>query len=562
MFNIFKATTVVIFLVPVLLARADQPSSAPTSEAERATESRLAWWRAARFGMFVHWGPVSLQGTEIGWSRGGERRGTGGTGQVPVEIYDNLYTQFNPVKFDADAWVRLAKDAGMKYLVFTTKHHDGFVNFDSKLTDYKITAPESPFRRDIVAELADACHRAGLRLGFYYSPPDWHHPDYRTENHGRYIEYLHGQVRELCTHYGHVDIIWFDGLGGKAEDWNAEELFRMIRRLQPDVIINNRAGLPADHDTPEQRVGAFQIDRPWETCMTLCRQWSWRPDDEMKSLTQCIHTLVRTAGGDGNFLFNVGPMPDGQIEPRQAQRLREMGRWLDRCGESIYGTRGGPFKPTPWCASTRKGNVIYLHILDWVNDEIRLPAFDAKVVRSSLLTGGEVTLKTGPDGIIVAVPDSDRREIDTIVVLGLDGPAEKIAPLDMPSGSLAFRATAEASNVFRDKPEYAADKAVDDDPATRWATDAAIRQAWLAVDLDRPHTIRQAVISEAFPGRVQAFELQYMNEGKWIAFHKGTTLGDQAGLSFPPVTAQQVRIHILDAKEGPSLQEFQLFGEK
>lgn len=421
-------------LTTVLSAGADQPVQAGSRPSESLSEKRLSWWREARFGMFVHWGPVSLKGTEIGWSRGGERRGRQDIGEIPADIYDNLYKQFNPVKFDAEAWVRLAQDAGMKYLVFTTKHHDGFVNFDSKLTDYKITSPESPFGRDIVAELSEACHRAGMRLGFYYSPPDWYHPDYRTENHARYIAYLHGQLGELCRNYGKVDLIWFDGLGGTAEDWDSERLFGLIRRLQPEVIINNRGGLPGDYDTPEQRIGEFRLDRPWETCMTLGRQWSWRPDDEIKSLKECIQTLVRTVSGDGNFLFNVGPMPDGRIEARQARRLREMGQWLKRHGESIYGTRGGPFKPTPWCTSTRKGNVIYLHILEWPenSERITLPPIDRGVVSSSLLTGGEVKVETGSSGISVTVPEPHRQEIDTIVALQLDGPAENIEPIDLP----------------------------------------------------------------------------------------------------------------------------------
>ena len=185
--------------------------------------------QSLKFGLFVHWGPVSLEGTEIGWSRGGARRGTGGTGEIPLDVYDNLYKKFNPVKFNADEWVRIAKAAGMRYLVFTSRHHDGFSKFDTKLTDYKITSPDSPYRKDIVKELADACHEGGPEVGLYYSQPDWHHPDYRTANHARYIEYMHGQVRELMTNYGRVDMLWFDGLGGTAKDWDAETLFKMIR---------------------------------------------------------------------------------------------------------------------------------------------------------------------------------------------------------------------------------------------------------------------------------------------------------------------------------------------
>lgn len=412
-----------------------EPATAPAETPEQFAQ-RMQWWREARFGLFVHWGPVSLKGTEIGWSRGGDRRGTGGKGQVPAEIYDNLYKEFNPVKFNADEWVQIAKKAGMKYLVFTTKHHDGFCNFDTKLTDYKITSKESPFGRDIVAELARACHKEGMHLGFYYSPPDWHHPDFRNENHAKYIEYMHGQLRELCTNYGKVDIIWFDGLGGKPNDWDSERLLSMIRTLQPGVIINNRAGLPADHDTPEQKIGSFRNDRPWETCMTICQQWSWKPDDKLKSVKECIQTLVRTAGGDGNLLFNVGPMPDGQIESRQVDRLLEMGQWLKKYGETIYSTRGGPFKygmrGEASCTSTHRENRIFLHVLSWSKDgsPLKLPPIAKKIVRSWTLTGGSVDVQQAENGITVAVAPQYRDEIDTIVVLEVDGAAAEIPPVD------------------------------------------------------------------------------------------------------------------------------------
>ncbi len=399
----------------------------------KAAPRDMHWWREARFGMFIHWGPVSLRGTEIGWSRGGERRGWdgGGTGEVPVDEYDNLCTRFNPVKFDADEWVSIAKDAGMKYMVFTTKHHDGFCMFDSGLTDYKIT--NSPFRRDVVKELADACHRGGMRLGFYYSPVDWHHPDYRTARHADYIRYMHGQLRELCTNYGRVDVLWFDGLqinpmegsGGEAvydpewaKAWDSDSLFRMIRSLQPKVIINNRCGLEGDFDTPEQHVGFFQTGRPWESCITICRQWAWKPDDEMKSLRECIRTLVMCAGGDGNLLFNVGPMPTGEIEPRQVARLKEMGGWLKQYGKTVYDTSGGPFPPGAWGASTTRGNSVYVHLFSGAGEPVKLPALARKVASSRVLTGGKATVRQTDAGIEITAP-AGGNEPDVIVELKL-----------------------------------------------------------------------------------------------------------------------------------------------
>jgi|GEM_PF-78581 len=538
----------------------DYMQDVPEFEVHR--KARLAWWREARFGLFIHWGPVSLKGTEIGWSRKGPRRGhRSGAARsgIPIEIYDNLYKDFNPVAFDAEGWAQIAKDTGMRYVVYTTKHHDGFVSFDSRLTDYKITSLASPFGRDIVAELTAACRDAGLAIGYYYSPPDWHHPDYGTEHHDRYVKYMHEQVEELLTNYGKVDLLWFDGLGGTSSDWDSKLLFYKIKNLQPQVIINNRCGLPGDYDTPEQRIGPFQVDRPWETCMTLCRQWAWKPDDTMKSLRECIRILVQTVGGDGNLLLNVGPMPDGRIEPRQVTRLKEIGQWLKKYGQAIYGTRGGPFKPDPWIASTYKDNKIYVHVLNWPGETLHLPPIDASINTVSVLGGGHVEWNQSEENITLSVAAEARCNIDTIVVLEIVGPTERIAPVSLGSTSLAFQKKASASNFFRKMDEYGPAKAFDGDPATRWATDSGTRQAWLENDLGAPCTFNSARISEAYDGRVEKFQIEYKTDGKWMTCRAGNKLGTAAFLQFEPVCARHVRLNILEANEGPSIWEFQLF---
>jgi alpha-L-fucosidase len=559
-------------------AKAIEPSGAPSAGAAEGQSDEasqddasappeiIAEWRRLKFGLFVHWGPVSLKGTEIGWSRGGERRGhrtQSNPSGIPVEVYDNLYKEFNPVEFDAREWVETAKAAGMRYMVFTTKHHDGFSMFDSRLTDYKITSRDSPFGRDVVGELADACHEGGLWWGIYYSPPDWHHPDYRTERHAKYVEFLHGQIRELLTNYGRVDIMWFDGLGGTAEDWDSKRLFRMIRTLQPEIIINNRGGLPGDYDTPEQRIGRMQVDRPWETCMTICRQWAWKPDDQMKSLEECIQTLVKVVGGDGNLLFNVGPMPDGRIEPRQVERLKQMGQWLARYGESIYDTRGGPFPRGAWGASTHKGNTIYLHLLNDAVDPVVLPPIEKKILEARVLTGGAAAVKQSDEMIEVAVPRQDRHQIDTIVVLQLDGPAAEANPGRLASGAVSTGKPASASNVYRNMADrYGPEKALDDDPDTRWATDYGTHEAWLEVDLGDPQTIDRAMIREAYAHRVEEFELQAQEGDAWKTFARGHRIGEECLIRFDPVTAEVVRLNILKATEGPTIWEFQLFPVK
>lgn len=553
----------VIFGLSMLLAFAFLVPAMAQGEAEKpwlkASDADMQWWREARFGMFIHWGPVSIKGTEIGWSRGAERRGTGGKGEIPVEVYDSLYKEFNPIKFNAKEWVAIAQAAGMKYMVFTSKHHDGFAMFDSKLTEHKIT--NSPFGRDVVAELAAACHEAGMRFGLYYSPPDWHHPDYRTANHAKYIEYMHGQIRELCSNYGQIDILWFDGLGGSAQDWDAENLFKMIRELQPHILINNRAGLPGDFDTPEQTIGRFQNNRAWESCITICQQWAWKPNDNMKSLKECLGTLVRCAGGDGNLLFNVGPMPTGEIEPRQVDRLQEMGAWLQKYGDTIYGTRGGPFRPNAWGACTCKAQTAYLHVLEWPENALSLPPISVPIVGNTLLTGGEAAIKQTPDDIVVDVPETLRQEVDTIVALQLQGMAADAVPASPCAGSLCQGKPAKASNVYQKMAVHGPGKAVDGDRATRWATDAGTHRAWLEVDLGAPAAIGRAFINEEYD-RVRSFALEYRDGNEWKAFHKGTTIGPDCLLTFTPIKAQVVRLNVLAATEGPTFWEFCLLPPK
>ena len=521
-------------------------------------------WQDMRFGMFVCWGPVTLTGLEIGWSRGaprgGELRVREGQGPTPVDVYDNLYKRWKPDRFDASEWVRLACEAGAKYMIFLVKHHDGFCLYDSKLTDYKSTSAQAAWQHDVMADIARACRQAGLKLIVYYSQPDWHHPDYRTRHHHRYIDYLHGQMRELLTNYGRIDGLWFD-LGGKPEDWDSVRLFQMMRTLQPWLIINNRCGLRGDFDTPEQRLGAFDLARPWETCMTLGTQWSWKPDDRIKSLKECVDVLVTCAGRNGNLALNTGPMPNGQIEPRQAKRFREIGRWLGQYGESIYGTRGGPF----WglnCLSTRKGHTIYVHVLRWYEETLRLPPITGQIVGHSLLTGGAATVRQSEEGIDISIPAEHRDPLDTIIALQLSQPAMRLAPLPIAWGPLTFGKKVKVSHTYDRNPRaaarYAPEKAVDGDPSTGWTFNPGVPSAWIEVDLGRPYTFDRAWINEPYE-RIRRFELQAKQGDRWETFHAGTTLGEDFSVRFPPVTARYVRLHVLETTINPLVGEFQLF---
>ncbi len=406
----------------------------------------LEQWMDMRFGMFIHWGPVTLRGTEIGWSRGT---------QVPIGEYDNLYKEFNPVLFNAEEWVQIAKEAGMKYLIITTKHHDGFCLWDSRHTDYDIAS--TPYKQDIIRQLSDECMRQGILFGTYYSILDWRHPDYTTRYGGdprpieesdmtRYIPYLYGQVEELITEYG-TNILWFDGQW--EESWTHEEgmkLYKHCRDLRCDILINNRvdkgrvAGkdiaesrYAGDFGTPEQKIGEFNLEYPWESCITICKQWAWKPNDVLKTKEECIQTLALTAGGNGNLLLNVGPMMDGRIEQRQVDRLKEIGEWLKKYGESIYGTQGGPYKPQQWIASTHKGNKIYIHLLQWPEGFLKLPVVQGIKIKHTALLGGE-KLEWSQDKktVIIQLPAKPPDPDDSVIVLEMNKPLEGFIPVEVP----------------------------------------------------------------------------------------------------------------------------------
>jgi len=428
----------VVMTIAVISCSRQQKINDPVFPEDHA--EKLEWWKDSRFGMFIHWGPVSIKGTEIGWSRGRE---------IPVEEYDNLYNQFNPVYFNADEWVSLAKEAGMKYIIFTSKHHDGFCMWDTRYSDYNIM--NSPFGRDVMKELSDACKKQGIALGFYHSTCDWHHHDFPLTSPGgsierdnynldRYTEYLKNQSVEIIKNYGPLLVMWYD-VPQRFDSIRGQGVIDYIRSVQPGILVNNRSGARGDFDTPEQKIGNFQNDRPWETCMTIGRQWAWKPNDEIKSLEQCLQSLIRSAGGDGNLLFNVGPGPDGKIEPVQAERLKEMGQWLKEYGYSVYGTRGGPFKPADWGVSTRKGNNIYLHLLNSIHSSARIiiPYFGTEIKNCYLASGGEVELKRENNRYSIEITEKSLQPVNTVVILETNEDIMNIEPMEVPPLSLSYK---------------------------------------------------------------------------------------------------------------------------
>jgi alpha-L-fucosidase len=415
-------------------------------ESPASAERRLAWWRQARFGMFIHWGLYSQDGCF--WKgQDGKTEHMMRHLKIPLTEYAKIAEVFNPVKFDADAWVRTAKQAGMKYLVITSKHHDGFAMFGSKASDYNIVA-RTPFRRDPLKELAAACRKHGVRLGVYYSlgrdwqDPDvptrdgyrsntWDYPDESKKDFTRYFERkVKPQVRELLTGYGPIGIVWFD-TPEKISPAQSEELLRMIRGLQPAAIVNARVGnRMGDYAVEEQRVPEGGKPQPWETCMTLNRHWGWhKMDDQWKSTEQLVQTLVDVTSKGGNFLLNVGPTGEGLIPAPSVERLAEVGRWMKTNAEAIHGTTACPLDRPGWgrCTAKTSGGTtrLYFHVFDWPADgKLLLPPLpgSGKATSARLLAGGKPVAVKSQDGqISLVLPAAEPDPLSSTVVVTVRG---------------------------------------------------------------------------------------------------------------------------------------------
>jgi alpha-L-fucosidase len=362
-------------------------------------DRRIQWWQEAKFGMFIHWGLYSVIGRHE-WAM--EMEG------IPIPQYEMLAKHFNPKPNAARAWAKLARQAGQKYMVMTTKHHEGFCNFDTRLTDY--CAPKQAAGRDLVREFVEAARGEGLRVGFYYSLMDWHHPDgalCATDESARkrFVAYTHGLIRELMSNYGKIDILWYDvDWPLSAEQWESEKMNQMVFELQPDIIVNNRNGLPGDFSTPEQHIQAAAKGRAWEACMTLNDSWGYhKADDDWKTPKTIVNNLITCAHGGGNYLLNIGPKPDGSIPEESVAILQAVGKWTGPNATAIYGSERSNFNQHVYANFTQRGNMVYAHIDDWPGDTpaeqwlsfyqppsvISFGGFRTKVKSVQLLAGGK-----------------------------------------------------------------------------------------------------------------------------------------------------------------------------
>lgn len=435
-------------------------------------DARMQWWREARFGLFIHWGLYAIPAgewkgkTEYGeWIRH--------SAQIPLEEYDKFAAQFNPIKFNAEEWVRMAKEAGMKYIVITSKHHDGFCLFDSKQTDFDVMT--TPFQRDILKELSEACRKAGLKMCWYHSIMDWHHPDYlpRREwektrsaqgaNFDRYVNYMKAQLKDLLTNYGEIGVLWFDGEWETT--WNSKygiDLYKYVRSMQPNIIINNRVGaaragmegftkegeFAGDFGTPEQQIPATGLPGiDWETCMTMNDHWGYNKNNHnWKSTKQLVQMLADIASKGGNYLLNVGPTSEGLFPQPSIDRLHEIGQWMKIYGESIYATQASPFQQLDWGRCTQKtlgdNTRLYLHVFDWPSaGKLRVPGIFNQTQQAYLLADAQkasLPVTRDEDALVIMLPIPAPDANNSVVVLDIIGRPDVSHPPQIKAGHNIF----------------------------------------------------------------------------------------------------------------------------
>lgn len=400
------------------------------------------WFQDAKFGLFVHWGVYSVM---AGGGDQGIAEWIMNQKQIPIKQYEKLPSFFYPTKFDPAEWVSMVKKAGMQYITITSKHHDGFAMYNSKVSDYNIV-DQTPYGKDVLKQLKDECDKQGIKLFFYYSQLDWHHPDYyprgRTgkEYTGRpqsgdwnqYIDYMNSQLTELLTNYGEIGGIWFDGMWDKPDaEWRLEDTYSLIHDLQPGAMIGSNhhvtpfpgedfqmfeRDLPGENTMGFNKAGTIS-ELPLEMCETMNGSWGFNiVDNNYKSSKQLIQTMVKSAGYGANFLLNTGPMPNGKIQPENVDTLMVMGDWLKQYGESIYGTRKGPIRPNEWGATTQKGSTIYVHVLKLAEETLEIPALEKKIKSITFFDdGSKVKYKKSDKGVVLEIPSDKRNEIDTIL---------------------------------------------------------------------------------------------------------------------------------------------------
>jgi len=557
---------IMIFAAALLFAQTMAQTS-NKSAVSKQIDPRMQWWKDAKFGMFIHWGIYSVPSGK--W---GETTTYGEwimhSAKIPRAEYGALAQKFNPTNFNADEWVKLAKDAGQKYIVITSKHHDGFAMFGSKADPYNIV-DATPFKRDILKELAEACRKQGMKLGFYYSQAqDWYHPGGAVSGNVEWDETHKGdmnkyideiaipQVKEILANYGDVAVLWWDTPTNMTKEMT--EKLAALTKPYPNLITNNRlgAGMGGDLETPEQFVPATGFPgRNWEVCMTMNGHWGYNAyDDRWKSTEDLLRKLIDIVSKGGNFLLNVGPNQYGIIPEVCQQNLREMGDWLKLNGEAIYGTQASPFPYLSWGRATQKGQKLYLHVFDWPKDGKLAVPFSNKITKAYLLADAKTNLNVtaGKENSTIQLPSYAPDKIASVIALEFEG-KPNVQSVPSQGAKVTASSTGEGSQTSF---------VTDGDPKNKWLATKGEKTATLEIELEKPAAIQCLSLVEPWhpwDGIKQNIELYRQEGSEWKLVTKAQTEGSGLTQTFQPVTAQKFKLVIQNEKQAPSINEAILF---
>ncbi len=580
---------ILLLLVVFLFIHCSAPEKKETQKETPKTVDKMDWWKDAKFGLFIHWGVYSVPaGTYNGHKIGRVGEWIMNRGKIPMAEYQEFAKEFNPVNYNPEAWVKMAKDAGMKYIVITSKHHDGFALFDSKVTKWDMV-DATPYGKDLLKPLAEACNREGIRLGFYYSQAqDWNHPggaaafrnttqgwanpdsakiDKWAKEHGghwdsaqlgdmdKYIDEIAiPQVKEILTNYGEVDILWWDTPTDMTDERSAK--FAEIIKDYPKLITNNRLGkkFGGDTETPEQFIPATGFPgRNWEVCMTMNDTWGYKSyDHNWKSGEDLLNKLSEIVSKGGNFLLNIGPNSLGEFPQASVERLKFIGDWMKVNSEAIYGTHASPFSYLPFGRATLKGQKLYLHVTGWPADGVLKLPLRNKAVKAYLLADNDKKLVVTQDEnrIEISVPKEVPNSVISIIVLEFDG-EPNILPIPSTGKTGKASSVAEGTSVAN---------LFDGNPNNKWSPAKGEKTGWVEVDLEEEISIENITLVEPghhFGDYSQPFELQVKIEDKWHAVLKSKTGGSGHSESFAPVTGRYFRLNITGAHGAdPVLKEW------
>jgi len=547
-----------------------------------ATDAEMDWFKDAKLGIFIHWGPALLKTNVLSWGRDGERPGAGkpATKGVDPEVYDNLYKNFNPKNFDADQWMQQVKDWGAEYVVFTAKHHDGFVFFDADNTEYGIM--NTPFGRDICKELADAAQKAGVKIFWYYSQPDWTHPDNLREKHyENYLPYMNAHVEQLFTKYGKIDGVFWDHLATKYWQWDSYHLLKKMKEWQPGIVSNARTGFGwplndrGDYDTPEQSLGPVDHHRYWEACLTMTDKWLYSPKGPIKSAETVLGMLIQVAGNGGNLLLNLGPNGKGEFVAKEAEEASKVGDWIKEYGHTIKNTRRGIYIGGDYGASTQVGSKLYIHVLQQVADNaeavVALPELPTQILSAKGITDGFSNYEIKDGKLLLHFEKGAfAKNLDNIVELTL---AEDPSNFDrivtwkaIPLSKKDFKISASSFAKAKNKPE-----AIYNVKGNVFSEGIHLKSWWepakgdenqaMTLDFKEARAIHTILLSENMRSHsVRSFDIETKDEmGEWKTVFTGAEIGEGLRIKLNGDSIYGVRFNVNESTYTTQITAFNVY---